>query len=87
MASPQFTPTVILLRETWWRSLVKDAGSFAMVAGLAGVGVLLDSTALQWIGAIMGFLWVMARGSEAMRKAKCTIPEARTKLDELEEGQ
>lgn len=57
-----------------------------MVAGLAGVGVVLDSTALQWIGALMGFMWVMARGSEAMRKAKCTIPEARAKLDALEAG-
>lgn len=86
MASSQLTPTVILLRETWWHSLIKDAGSFAMVAGLACVGLLHDSTALQWVGAIMGFLWVMARGSEAMRKAKCTIPEARAKLDELEAG-
>lgn len=82
--SERTKPTIILLRETWWQSLVKDAGSFAMVAGLAVVGVLLDSTALQWIGAIMGFIWVMARGSEAVRKAKCTIPEARAKLDELE---
>jgi hypothetical protein len=76
--------TVILVHETILQSFARDAGTFATIAGLVAVGVFLDSTALQWIGAIMGFCAVIARASGTVQRSRMTVAQARTKLDEIE---
>lgn len=84
MAETKQTPTIILLRESWQSSLAKDAGTFAMLAGLIGLGVFVGSTALEWIGALMGMFWLVAKTMRTTDKYKFTIAEARKRLDELE---
>lgn len=76
--------TVILIHETILQSLARDAGTFATIAGLVAIGIVVESTALQWIGAIMGFLTVIARSSGAVQRSRMTVAQARTKLDEIE---
>lgn len=78
------TDTVILVHETVLQSLARDAGTFATIASLVAIGVFVDSAALQWIGAIIGFCSVIARSSGAMQRARMTVAQARTKLDEIE---
>lgn len=76
--------TVILVHETILQSFARDAGTFATIAGLVVIGVFLDSTALQWIGAIMGFCAVIARSSGTVQRSRMTVAQARIKLDEIE---
>ena len=78
-------PTVIIIHETVLQSLARDAGTFFMLAALIGLGVLLQSVALQWVGAIVGFMWIVAKGSKPGRSV--SIVDARKRLDELESAQ
>lgn len=78
------TDNVILVHETALQSWARDAGTFATIAGLTATGVLLDSAALQWVGAIMGFCAVFARSSGVVQRSRMTVAQARAKLDEIE---
>lgn len=84
LAPDRQTPVIILLRESWQSSLAKDAGTFVMLAGLICLGIIVGSTALEWIGALMGMFWLVAQTMRTTDKYKFTIAEARRRLDELE---
>jgi len=71
--------------ETMKDSWMKDASTFALFAALIGLGVLLDSAAMQWAGLIVAFITVTA---QALGKGKkLTILGARRYLDSLEQEQ
>lgn len=53
----------IVLHETVVQSWARDAGSFAMIVGAIGVGVALDSSAMQWVGAVCAFFALIGRAS------------------------
>jgi hypothetical protein len=74
-------PEVIIVHETVLQSWLIDASTFAMFLALIGIGVFLDSNAMQWIGAIIGFFTIVGRAS---RKQRLSVGEARKRLDELE---
>ncbi len=78
--------TVIVIHETVWKSYARDLGTFAMLFALVGTGRYIDSTALQWLGAIMGFCAIVGRANAHIAARRMTIPQARIKLDELEAG-
>lgn len=75
---------VIMLHESVAQSWARDASTFALFACLIGVGVVLDSSAMQWTGAMIGFITVFARAASS-RSESMTISEARAFLDALEE--
>ncbi|MFI3902563.1 hypothetical protein [Ochrobactrum sp. S1502_03] len=78
-AKPQ---QVIIIHETVLKSWLRDASTFALFLALIGIGILLQSVALQWVGAIIGFIVV---GTRASMIRKCfTISDARKRLDEME---
>ena len=77
-------PEVIIVHESITQSWATDASTYALFAALIGTGWLLDSQAMQWVGAIIGFVAILARGSARVNSCRCTIPEARAKLDRLE---
>ena len=54
---------VLLIRETVWQSLAKDAGTFATVVSIIGLGRWLDSAAMQWFGFVMAAIFVMVQAS------------------------
>ena len=54
---------LVLIYETPLQSWISDAGSFLTAVSLIGVGVWLDSSAMQWTGAALFFLTLTARGS------------------------
>jgi hypothetical protein len=74
---------IILVHERVLQSWLRDLGTFAMFVALIGLGVLVESTAMQWTGAIIGFIAILARAS-SHRVLRLSIPEARARLDEIE---
>lgn len=80
MASPE----IIIIRETWRESLLSDAGTFCLFVGLIGIGWLLDSSAMQWVGAFVGFVTILTTAKKLGQRM--TVAEARRKLDEIEQS-
>lgn len=80
-------PTVLIIKEGWLQSWLRDASTFALFLALIGVGIVLKSTALQLVGALIGFFHIVSNARRMMLREGLTIPEARTKLDELEAGE
>lgn len=66
------------------KSIGRDLFSFVTLACMVGAGWMLDISALQWVGAILWFVWLIFRTSESYKKTVMTIPQAREFLDELE---
>lgn len=58
----------IILTESRLDSWIRDASTFAMFVGLIGIGVYLESAALQWVGAACGFISIIARASGVGKK-------------------
>ncbi|MCZ7855007.1 hypothetical protein O9X81_00090 [Agrobacterium salinitolerans] len=75
---------VIVIHETVLQSYLADSSTFLLFAALIGLGVYLDSSAMQWVGAIIGFLTMAGRIS---RLNRLTIDQARKRLDALEAGE
>ena len=79
------TTQIIVIKETWADSLIADVGTFATFAAMIGLGVWLESAAMQWTGAIVFFLSVIAWGQA--KRVRMTIAQARAKLNEWEAGE
>lgn len=86
-ASKPAKPTILLIREDWLQSWLRDASTFALFLALISIGVFLESAALQWVGALIGFFHIDGNARRMLKRDSLTIPEARAKLDELEAGQ
>jgi hypothetical protein len=71
---------IIILHETVLQSWLIDASTFVMFLALISIGVFLDSSAMQWIGAIIGFFTIVGRAS----RKRLSFDEARKRIDELE---
>jgi hypothetical protein len=74
---------VIVIRETLRESIISDTYSLMIAFGMMLPGYLLDINALQWLGAVMFIITLLAMGFNS--KTKLTIAEAREYLDKLEE--
>lgn len=75
---------IIVIRESTSESIIRDCVSAGTLIGLIGVGVVLDSQAMQWVAGIMWMLWMLARGLRIMKDNRFTIEKARLRLDEIE---
>ena len=53
----------IFLTESVAKSWARDASTFALFCGLIGIGIALNSSAMQWTGAIVGFITIISRAS------------------------
>ena len=78
------TDKVIIIRETWAQSLISDLGTLAMFCAMLGLGVWLDSAAMQWVGGVLFLFAVISFATAKSNGNRCTIAEARTRLDEME---
>ncbi|RVO41330.1 hypothetical protein CN093_08680 [Sinorhizobium meliloti] len=77
---------VVIIHETIVKSWLRDISTFALFAALIGVGWLLDSGAMQWMGAIIAFITILTRANGLHKKNRKSISEARQFLDDLEAG-
>ena len=74
--------TIIIVHETLLQSWGRDLGTFALFMSLIGLGWLIDSSAMQWVGAVIAFITVIQRASGKVQKL--SVADAREKLDALE---
>lgn len=77
-------PEVILLWETPLQSWKSDMSSVVGFILLIGIGVYLESSAMQWVGAILGFVTMIAQSARLNKDERLTIEQARKRLDEIE---
>lgn len=75
-------PEIILVHETAVQSVVSDAVTLATFGTMIGIGILMASDAMQWIGGLCFFIWMLAR----RKSPRLSIAEARKRLDEIERG-
>lgn len=75
---------IIVIHEGVAKSWARDASTFALAVGLIGLGWALNSSAMQWVGAFVWFVTMMAK-ARGVRK-NMTVAEARQRLDEIEKG-
>lgn len=81
-------PEIIIIRTTRSEMLKRLAFSFSAAIVMIGVGVVLESSAMQWTGAALFFLMCFVMSARLQNdRDRLTIPQARTRLDELEAGQ
>ena len=79
-----FDCEVILLRETWKESVAGQVGTFITFVAMIGLGVYLESAAMQWVGALLFFFIMFGRMVNTAKRYRMTIARARERLDELE---
>lgn len=82
MSAPK--KVVIRFPEPLGLSIARDLVSTGTLLGAIGVGVWLDSDALQWVAGIIWCLWLIGKGTELTEKRTHTVAEARKLLDEYE---
>lgn len=85
MTEKKPTPTVIIVHERHMTSIKNDLFTFGMLTGMISLGVVLDSAAMQWIGAGMAMLGLVLRASGETKSI--SIAEARARLDAIERGE
>lgn len=54
-------PVVVVLHESWTHSIMRDCFTFCTVCTIIGVGVWVQSSAMQWTGFIMIGVMALAR--------------------------
>src|SRR6056297_859698 len=75
---------VLWLHESVAHSWASDFGSFATVVGMWSLGFFVGSTALEWAGAFLGMMMVVAKAMsfrDKQIKTRMTPSEAREWLD------
>ena len=77
---------VIILKETLGQSVARDVVSVGSLTLAVGLGVYLDSSALQWVAGLMWLFVFFAKVYNIGNDKKKTIEQARTYLDELEKA-
>ncbi|MBG6178337.1 hypothetical protein IWQ55_006194 [Labrenzia sp. EL_208] len=65
-------------------SIFRDLSSFGCLSGMMSIGLIMDSSAFQWIAGVVGLLFVVARANRDVSKSRMTVSEARAYLDGLE---
>lgn len=79
-------PKLFVVHRTPLEALASNLSSFAVFASLIGLGVYLESAAMQWLGAIVALIVVARVGIEYRSKNMFSIEGARKRLDEIERG-
>ena len=77
------TRFIVIKDDRLLLSVMRDTFSIGSLSAAVGLGVLIDSDALQWIAVVIWVLLVIGK-SISETKAEKTISEARAYLDELE---
>lgn len=75
---------VLLITESVRESWMRDASTYVSTVGIIGTGVLLQSSAMQWVGAFLAMVIIASKTLATGAKYKMTTIEARKVLDELD---
>jgi hypothetical protein len=78
------TKEVIIIHETVAQSVIKDAVSIGALTLAVGLGVYMQSTAMQWVAGVMWVLYMLSASLKNWSDRKMTVEAARKRLDEIE---
>jgi hypothetical protein len=67
---------IVMVHETVAQCLMRDAITFVTLVGSIGTGVLLDSSAMQWIAGIIWVVWLISRSLGQANVLRKTPQEA-----------
>lgn len=73
----------IIIHETPLQSWIRDASTFALFSSLIGVGIALDSSAMQWAGFLVAMVAILSRVGTIKAK-RMTRQEALAHLQTME---
>lgn len=59
--APKPKTEFIVISETIFKSWSRDASTFALFAGLIGVGILAERSAMQWAGFFVAIVTLISR--------------------------
>jgi len=76
MSGSKIDATIVIIGEDWKLSIARDSVTFGGLLACVGVGVWVDSIALQWIGGIMWILGILGRIRHIIDKNRKTPQEA-----------
>lgn len=71
-------------RKSIKRTIISNLVVLSTFTAMIGLGVFLDSAAMQWAGALFWFLVIFAVAISLDKASLCTFDEARRELDEWE---
>lgn len=74
--------TIIYVYETVLQSVARDVTSTLSLAALTGIGVALNSSAMQWLGFILASLWIIGRVTTSVNTHRVTPQKAADLLKE-----
>lgn len=74
---------VIRRQESVLVSWTRDASTLALVVALIGIGVVLDSSAMQWFGAIIAFIVIMIKASALEKTVLFDLDDAYAELNKI----
>jgi len=75
---------IAYIHETWRESFARDFGTVASFLALWSAGHFAESAALEWVGVVLGCLFLFGRGVHILRKTmdrRMTPDQARAWLD------
>lgn len=61
--SEKKTTYFVVITESIFQSWGRDIGTLVLFVGLIGIGIALNSSALQWVGALVGFIAIISRAN------------------------
>jgi hypothetical protein len=74
--------TILVIHETSLKATLRDASTFITTAAIIGLGWALDSSAMQWLGAVVAFLIMLNRARGVATRTD--VAGARRLLDDIE---
>ncbi|MBL4757416.1 MAG: hypothetical protein JKY32_07210 [Rhizobiales bacterium] len=75
--------TIIFLRETITECFIRDASTLLTVLAMIGIGVYVESDAMQWLGAVFAFIAIMSKSKSVA--LHYNLEEAAQKIKEMME--
>jgi hypothetical protein len=77
-------PEIIIINVGLAKSMAQSTFSTVLLVSMISLGKYVDSAAMQWVGAFLGFVVLITLAKRMMNDDRLTITEARERLDEIE---
>lgn len=74
---------IVARQEGLATSIARDAITFITCATLVGIGIVVDSAAMQWLGALIAFLLIITLAVRISEKQTYDIDGAQKELDRI----
>jgi hypothetical protein len=77
-------PIIVVVDDTLWKSIARDAMSFMVLTGFVMLGWWVDSAPLQWLGGCFWLLFIINRVFQLHTKHQYSPEQARAEIDRIE---